>query len=235
MRHLLSRASRTVLTRLAQENSLFGFDFDELYPCVIVSGRARADLLPKLDGIKVASIIGNHGAETAEPTNESRPVVERWIATLEDKLGPSPGLWMEDKGLSLALHYRQAADKARTRRRVLAATRNLADVRIIGGKQVVNLTIEQSPDKGDALTTERMRLRCDWVFYVGDDENDEDAFALGGKVVPVRIGRKQRSHARYYLRTQSEIDDLLDVMIRLRTPGARAVTTRSLAGSSRSS
>ena len=40
-------------------------------------------------------------------------------------------------------------------------------------------------------------LGCDWVLYVGDDETDEDAFALGGNMVPVRVGRKQRSHARY--------------------------------------
>ena len=54
--------------------------------------------------------------------------------------------------------------------------------------------------------------------FVGDDENDEDAFALAGNVVPVRIGRKQRSHARYYLRTQTEIDELFDLLVRLRRP-----------------
>jgi trehalose-6-phosphatase len=61
-------------------------------------------------------------------------------------------------------------------------------------------------------------MRCNWVLYVGDDDNDEDAFALGGNLVPVRIGRKQRSHARYYLRTQAEIDKLLELLVVLRRP-----------------
>ena len=73
--------------------------------------------------------------------------------------------------------------------------------------------VNRAPDKGEALATERDRMRCNWVLYVGDDENDEDAFALDGNIVPVRIGRKQHSHARYYLRTQAEIDQLLELLV----------------------
>jgi trehalose-6-phosphatase len=87
---------------------------------------------------------------------------------------------------------------------------------VFGGKDVVNVVGRLAPHKGDALAAERDRLQCNWVLYLGDDENDEDAFALGGNIVPVRIGRKQRTHARYYLRTQTEIDDLLELLVRLR-------------------
>jgi trehalose-6-phosphatase len=103
-------------------------------------------------------------------------------------------------------------------RRILAATRNLKQAYVFGGKQVVNVVPEQSPNKGDALAAERDRLECNWVLYVGDDVNDEDAFALDGNIVPVRIGRKQRSCARYYLRTQAEIDTLLELLVLLRVP-----------------
>ena len=85
MRYLLSPAARPVLEQLARERTLCGFDFDgtlspivehpseagireqtrillrqvaALYPCVIVSGRARADLLRRLAGIKVERAIG---------------------------------------------------------------------------------------------------------------------------------------------------------------------------------
>jgi hypothetical protein len=57
-------------------------------------------------------------------------------------------------------------------------------------------------------------------LYVGDDENDEEAFALDGNIVAVRIRRKLRSHARYYLRSQAEIDELLELLVRLREPVA---------------
>jgi trehalose 6-phosphate phosphatase len=244
MKYLLSKASLPVVKRLAQERTLCAFDFDGtlspivehpdragmrvrtrnllrrlalLYPCVIVSGRARADVLGKLRGVSVARVIGNHGAES-ETALDSRHRAEKWKTILELEIGPIPGMWMEDKGLSLAVHYRQSAQKAETRRQILAATRKLKHVQVFGGKQVVNVVLDGAPDKGDALAAERDRMGCNWALYVGDDENDEQAFALSGNVVSVRIGRKLRSHAHYYLRSQTEIDGLLDLLVRLREP-----------------
>jgi trehalose 6-phosphate phosphatase len=240
MQYLLSRTSRAILKQLPRDRTLYAFDFDgtlapivthprcaglrvrtrnllrrlaALYPCVILSGRARADLLGKLSGVKVARVIGNHGAETEAATPKPRRQVEKWKTSLELELGSLEGLWVEDKGLSLAVHYRQSLHKPEVRRRILAAARNLERVRVVGGKQVVNLVSDMAPHKGHALAAERDRLGCDWVLYVGDDDNDEDAFALDGNIVPVRIGRKQRSHARYYLRTQTEIDKLLELLV----------------------
>ena len=230
--------------KLAQERTLCAFDFDGtlspivdhpeaahmrvrtqsvlerlalLYPCIVVSGRARADLLGKLGGIRFARVIGNHGAET-EATQGPRSFVDRWRAALTPELDAVPGLWIEDKGHSLAVHYRHCAQKTEARRKILAATRKLDNVRVFGGKQVVNLAALSAPNKGDALAAERDRLGCTWILYVGDDENDEDAFALSGKVVSVRVGRKLRTRALYYLRNQSQIDDLLEALVRLREP-----------------
>ena len=244
MRYLLSPASRPVLAQLASERTLCAFDFDgtlspivehpsragigektrrllrrvaALYPCIIVSGRARADLVGRLAGIKVERAIGNHGAET-EMTPPKSMMVAEWKASINRELGAVPGLWVEDKGLSLAVHYRQSSDKAGARRRILAAARSLPDARLVGGKQVVNLMPDRASNKGKALAAERKRLGCSWILYVGDDDNDEDAFALEGNVVGVRFGQKRRSHARYYLRTQSEVDKLLEMLVELRTP-----------------
>lgn len=246
MRYILSRNSRPVVTQLAQERTLCAFDFDgtlsplvehpdrarmragtrkllrslaDLYPCIVVSGRARADVVGKLNGANVVRVIGNHGAETESAPNPK--YVEQWKSVLAAELRPLPGVWVEDKGLSLAVHYRQSTHKTEARRRIFAASRKLKHVHVIGGNQVVNLVVDTAPDKGDALAAERARLGCDWVLYVGDDENDEDAFSLGGNVVPVRIGRKQRSHARYYLRTQAEIDRLIALLVTLRKPPDR--------------
>jgi trehalose 6-phosphate phosphatase len=256
MKYLLSQASLPVVARLAQERTLCAFDFDgtlsaivehpdqarmrlqtrillrrlaSLYPCIIVSGRARADVLGKLGSVNVARVIGNHGAET-ETARDARPRAAQWKTILELELGALPGMWMEDKGLSLAVHYRQSARKAQARRQILRAARKLKHVHVFGGKQVVNVVMEGAPGKGDALAAERERMGCNWVLYVGDDENDEQAFALGGNLVSVRIGRNLRSHARYYLRSQAEIDELLDHLVRLResaAPGQPAAGTRS--------
>lgn len=241
MRYLLSRASRPVLDRLARERTLYAFDFDGTLspivehpgragmraktrdllsrlaarqPCVIVSGRARADLLGKLNGIRVARVIGNHGAETEAPARTARLRIAGWKVSLERALAGLPGVWVEDKGLSLAVHYRQSRQKAESRRRILAVAQTLERVHVFGGKQVVNLAPENARNKGHALAAEQDRLKCNWALYVGDDVNDEDAFGLAGNIVSVRIGRTQRSHARYYLRTQAEIDNLLEALLR---------------------
>jgi trehalose 6-phosphate phosphatase len=246
MKYLLSRVSGPIITRLAHERTLCAFNFDGtlspivehpdqanmrnrtrdllrrlalLYPCIVISGRGRADVLDKLRGVKVARVLGNHGAES-EATPVSCQRVDEWRAILESELGRIPGVRIEDKGFSLAVHYRQSLRKAETRRRILAAARKLKHVRVFAGKQVVNFVGALALNKGDALAAERDRLECNWVLYVGDDENDEDAFAMAGNVVSVRIGRKQCSHARYYLRTQREIDELLELLVRLRRPCA---------------
>jgi trehalose 6-phosphate phosphatase len=256
MQYLFSKACLPMLKQLAKERTLCAFDFDGtlsaiveepelaviqprtrtllgsvalLYPCIVVSGRMRMDVLGKLGGVNVASVIGNHGAEkngaesrhavtaTAQVTKKQ---VEQWKAAIEPQLARVDGVRIEDKGLSLAIHYRQAEKTGEARRMVLDATRLLRHARVFGGKMVVNVVADNAPHKGDALAVERERLGCDWVLYVGDDENDEDAFALDGNVVSVRVGRKLRSRARYYLRSQAEINDLLEMLTQMRRPAA---------------
>lgn len=243
MKYLLSNHSLPVIMHLARERTLCAFDFDgtlspivenpdraemrdrtryllsrlsALYPCIIVTGRARADVLDKLGDLNLTRVIGNHGAES-DTTEDSRHQIEQWKTALELELNPIPGVWVEDKGLSLAVHYRQSAQKAESGRRILAATRKLKQARVFGGKQVVNVVVNGAPNKGDAIAAERDRLGCSWLLFVGDDVNDEDAFSLDGNIVSVRIGRKRRSHARFYLRTQEEIDKLLCLLVRERT------------------
>jgi trehalose 6-phosphate phosphatase len=211
-----------------------------LYPCVIVSGRDRASVLKKLSDVQVAGVLGNHGAESGRKSSSSQDLqrqnvkrqnVKQWKAALERELGALPrtvpgtqpgtvpGIWIEEKESSLAIHYRLYSRKAEAQRRIFAAAGKLKNVRVFGGKDVVNVMAKLAPHKGDALAAERDRLQCNWVLYLGDDENDEDAFALRGNIVPVRIGRKQQTHARYYLRSQVEIDDLLKLLVQLREDG----------------
>jgi trehalose 6-phosphate phosphatase len=242
MKYLLSKASLSVVKQLAEERTLCAFDFDGtlasivphpehahmraetenllrrlafLYPCIVVSGRARKDILGKLQGVKVARVIGSHGGDTKNSPDAYRMVM-RWKKYLEEKMGAISGLWIEDKEDCLAVHYRQATHKAKARQQILAVAQKLKQAHVFGGKYVVNIVAEDAPNKGDALLLERDRLRCDWVLYVGDDENDEAAFALQGNIVAVRIGRKKDSHARYYLRAQQEIDELIELLIQMR-------------------
>jgi DNA-binding MarR family transcriptional regulator len=126
---------------------------------------------------------------------------------------------IEDKGLSLAIHYRKARDRREARAKVLAAAARLDGARLLGGKEVLNVLPAGGPHKGRALERARAREACDAAIYVGDDETDEDAFALGrrGSLLAIRVGRKRDSSAAYYIRAQAEIDLLLGRLLALRT------------------
>jgi trehalose 6-phosphate phosphatase len=166
-------------------------------------------------------VVGNHGVEPWQTTTGLIGEVRRWRPTLERALRSHSGVWIEDKAYSIAVHYRMSRAKKVARAAILRAAQELGDLRVIGGKQVVNLLPRGAPHKGFALERERERLGCDTAVYVGDDETDEDVFALDqpGRLLTIRVGAKRASAATYSLRNQREIDDLLLVLLRLRNAG----------------
>ena len=245
MTYLFSRTNRDLLETFAWSNVLLAFDYDgtlaplvnapadatmrastrrllrrasELFPCVVITGRARADALGRLRNIEVCRVVGNHGAEPSPNGESMRRRVRQWLPVLKAQLSRRQGVVVEDKGFSVAVHYRQARARQSARRAVLAAARSLSDVRLVGGKLVVNFLVPGAPHKGLALERECSHFACDTVIYVGDDETDEDVFEIDrpGQLLSIRVGRKQTSAASYYIRNQAEIDRLLETLIAVR-------------------
>jgi trehalose 6-phosphate phosphatase len=196
MKHILAAPQHELLEQLAWSDVLLGFDFDgtlapivsdpdratmragtsrrlaevaRLYPCVVISGRAVADLRPRLPGVALRGLVGNHGIEPWRATEDLRRTVERWRVELGRVLGPIEGVRIEDKQYSLALHYRSSRGKKRARSAIMLALADLDDARVIGGKLVVNVLPLGAPHKGVALERERDRLGCDTALFVGDD------------------------------------------------------------------
>jgi trehalose 6-phosphate phosphatase len=127
-------------------------------------------------------------------------------------LGGWDGIDIEVKRASLAVHYRNAADRLAARHAIEAALARLpAGVRLVPGKCVVSVVFERAPHKGDAIRRLLYLERAERALYVGDDDTDEDVFRLRPSVplLTVRVGRATRSAAGYYLRHQREIDLLL--------------------------
>jgi trehalose 6-phosphate phosphatase len=245
MRYVLAPTQRRVLERFAGSRMLLALDFDgtlapivadparaamrpstrrlllhvaRAYPCVVISGRARSDVRRRVAGLGVLEVIGNHGIETGAGAAPSPPEVRRWAPVLEERLGGLRGVVIEDKGLSVAVHYRRARDKAAARARILAAAAGLGEARLLWGKQVLNVLPFDAPHKGQALERIRARLGLDTAVYVGDDDTDEDVFALGrpGRLLGIRVRRRAGSAATCYIRSQSEIDRLLRQLLDLR-------------------
>lgn len=183
-------------------------------PLVIISGRGRKDLLQRLR-FPVDFAIGNHGLEglpsSVGSLDMAADMTRQWHEKLNGSLAKMKGLVVENKGFSLAVHYRQAADKRKARSKLLELVANLQpSPRILLGKYVVNLVASGAPHKGVALLELMLQTGKRAAIYVGDDENDEDVFRLGEEsLLTIRIGHDENSAALYYLKDQAEIDKLL--------------------------
>jgi trehalose 6-phosphate synthase/phosphatase len=172
----------------------------------IISGRALQDVRKRVN-LPELTIAGNHGLEIEGP--EIEPFVHhdlphfaqrlRELARALERLN-EPGVWIEEKGASLTVHFRQADPPRHPR----IAERAHAIVREAGFQARDALcAVEARPpigwDKGRAvLHVLRSRHGPTWseqlrVVYVGDDDTDEDAFrVLEGLGATFRVGRAER-------------------------------------------
>jgi trehalose 6-phosphate phosphatase len=251
---ILSRSNVFVLEDFARSNTLLAFDYDgtlapivsdpasadmrpktrallaavaALYPVTVISGRAQADVARRLRGVGVASVIGNHGIESWHKAGRSGAEVQRWLPAIAAAIASFKGVVLEDKTFSVAIHYRASREKKKARAAILEATASIAGVRVIPGKQVINVLPLAAPHKGIALERERHRLGCDTAVYVGDDTTDEDVFELDrpGRLLCVRVGSNRASAAAYTLANQKAIDGFLRTLAACRAVGQRRASS----------
>lgn len=164
----------------------------------IVSGRSLGviDRMVAIDGFPVAGV---HGLERRSASGVMTKVAasER-IAAIRQEFGALvtrwPQLYLEDKGPSLALHYRMAPDLAPIAREAAEAAASRHGLSIQTGKMVVEVH-EPGPDKGAAVTAFMAEPPFSGArpVFVGDDVTDESGFAaatrLGGFGVLVGLPR----------------------------------------------
>lgn len=166
----------------------------------LISGRSISSVDSIFDGA-LLPVAGQHGLERRNARGE----ISRHTAIAE-KLGLARvrlreavarhhGLVVEDKGLSLALHYRAAPSLGSFAHRTMRALATAIgpDYTVQSGKRVVELK-PSGRDKGEAVK-EFMREKPfsgRIPVFVGDDVTDEHGFevvnALGGHSVKVGKG-----------------------------------------------
>ena len=197
---------------------------------VVASGRALADLEARLDLPGVIRI-GSHGFERHLPDGPVRLVcgsadlgaVRSALRVLQRAVSGLSGVWLEDKGVTAAIHFRGALPEIATRLREtvrsVAATLP-AGVRVDEGRCVFDLRpADPAGGKWAALRDvlgeagvpeDALRI------YFGDDTTDEEVFAgLGGDAVTVRVGDAgESSRARYAAADPVEVAFLLGALAR---------------------
>ncbi len=187
--HLLERLARRLDGRLA-----------------IVSGRSIRDLERYLSCCGIA-VSGSHGLELRLTDGSFVPLAApRGLDHARERISrfaeAAPGLLVEDKPFSIALHYRKAPDREDQVQAFMARVAAASGLTVQHGKMVAELR-PPGADKGDAVRTFMAEPPFAGArpLFVGDDLTDEDAFraaaALGGG--GVLVGPARDSAARWRL------------------------------------
>jgi trehalose 6-phosphate phosphatase len=182
----------------------------------IVSGRRLRDLR-KLVGLERLRYFGLQGAEReGEPAKigkQATLALEGAKRNAQIQLESIAGIWIEDKGLSFAVHYRGANRAAAARAGAalgrIAAARGDA-LHVLNGSRVWEVLPAEIPGKSSAVEAVLGELPAETAaVYIGDDGTDEVAFAVLLNEITVRVGRESSTRARYYVRTPADVLRLL--------------------------
>jgi trehalose 6-phosphate phosphatase len=195
--------TKRLLERLARHPKLF---------VAIVSGRRCQDLQTRI-GVEALHFIGLHGAERERQTTKITRAAARILARAQhgarQRMAAMRGMRIEDKGMSFAVHYREAsAPIAR------AAKSCLLDVveplqktlRVLDGAMVWEVLPHEIRGKGGAVRDLLSEFPPGTpAIYIGDDGTDESAFQALDNQITIRVGKLQGSAAKYYVRDPSEV------------------------------
>lgn len=184
----------------------------------LISGRARS-VLRELSGMPDAvALVGSHGAEfdTGFVREIDTALLDTMIATLRDIAEGRPGVTVETKPASVALHVRNAV--AADGDSALAAARAAAadwDAHLTTGKAVLEFAVIVT-DKGEAVDTLRERHGATAVVFLGDDVTDEKAFSrMRDTDIGVKVGPGE-SLARYRVSAPDDAAEVLRFLVRAR-------------------
>lgn len=190
----------------------------------VVSGRALSDLAA-LSGLPVdgdVTLVGSHGSEFAggfrqEVTDDDRELLARIVTAFTDIAAHHPGVTVETKPVSAALHVRNATAHGATAALHLARSGPAMwpGVQATEGKAVIELAVIET-SKGHALDALRAEIGADAVIYLGDDVTDEKAFAhLRAGDVGVKVGDGP-TIAPYRIASTDDVASVLESVVQQR-------------------
>jgi trehalose 6-phosphate phosphatase len=192
----------------------------------LVTGRSLASLDAMLVSARYAGA-GLHGLEwrvaSGKTISSANPVgARRYAVALRERFRADPRIVIEDKGATVAIHWRQAPERAEE---CVAAMREIVaspEFEILLGHAVAEAR-PRGADKGSALRalSTHPPFKGRRPVFVGDDRTDEDGFfaaqELGGHGVKVGPGT---TIARYRIATVTGVRDWLAASLAALGPGS---------------
>lgn len=157
----------------------------------LISGRALSVLRELSGAPSTVHLVGSHGAEfdTGFAHHVDEVLLARIAAALKAIAADRPGVTVETKPASVALHVRNAsaADGEAALREARTAAESW-DAHATEGKAVLELAVI-STDKGEAVDIMRAQSDATAVVFLGDDVTDEKAFRrMRDADVGVKVG-----------------------------------------------
>jgi trehalose 6-phosphate phosphatase len=198
----------------------------------IISGRGLEDVRERA-GVPDIAYAGNHGMEIEGPgvarihpeAVAARGAVERVRDRLGMVLQGIPGAWVEDKRLTLSVHFRITPPQHHpgVHAAVAMATAGEPQLLVTLGKMVLEVRPRVAWNKGRAvlfLLEQAPPPPLAPVLYVGDDRTDEDAFqalveAGLGEGVLVADPPPETTAAGSFLRNPTEVGRLFTTLANL--------------------
>jgi trehalose-phosphatase len=176
----------------------------------VISGRRLSDLRSRVrvPGVRLLGLYGWEGRGVPSMRKE-RELVQRAKRLVGGPLAEMSRIWLEDKNLGLAVHYRGALPaEVRSARLIVRGVLEhfKARLRLLEGKKVWELFPAALGGKGSAVR--RLlgkRRRSSLAIYAGDDSPDESAFAALPRGITVQVGNPRRTLARFCLRNPGEV------------------------------
>lgn len=225
---VISEDTKELLQKLSQSSH---------FALGIISGRSLEDI-KSIVGIKDIIYAGNHGLEIEGPKIKFKSQVSLRLKSvigniskeLSKRLSGIEGALIEDKGLTLSVHYRlvDKKDMPAFKKVFFEITNPFAlagKIKINSGKKVFEIKPPVQWDKGKVvlwlLARQQFARGANKVLpvYIGDDIIDEDAFkALKKNGLTIFVGNKGVSEANYYLKDTEEVIKFLKQILTLKGP-----------------
>ncbi len=152
------------------------------YPLCVLSGRRAADVA-SLVGLPHIHYVGVHGMEWME--DEPRvdpevlpflPILERAASELLAAIQALPGVTLENKMLTLTLHYRESPAVEGRALQLAESVGLKAGLQIRRGRMSVELRPPVDIDKGTVIYRLSRAWKLRRALYAGDDITDVDGF-----------------------------------------------------------
>jgi trehalose 6-phosphate phosphatase len=178
---------------------------DQLPLVAIMTGRGAEDAYNRA-GIEGLVVVGNHGFEEwrdgeLHVTPEVEPYMPNMRAVVrhinKTMVQQVHGMWVEDKGATISVHYRETADPDLVEEQYTPMMESVAeqyDLAMFPGRRIFEIRPPLDVDKGEGYRRLVDEYELGAALYVGDDVTDVHAFKAAhdlreaGACVGVAVG-----------------------------------------------